>query len=101
MNNLNSVLIEGTVSGGFCADKTQKVARCSFVLSCVRNQAAIHVRVETSRPVLVKAAAVSARDGCGVRVVGILAEDGDGLYLEAEHIEYRGPAKGGRNEQEE
>jgi TolB-like protein len=37
-----------------------------------------------------------ARDGRGVRVVGRLAEDNSGIYVEAEHIELRPEPKGAK-----
>jgi single-stranded DNA-binding protein len=99
MNNLNSVLIEGAVSGGLTMVKTGKEVCCSFAVSSLRyfkdgkrieeQETRIGVMVRGIK--LVEAAVIKARDGRGVRVVGRLAntEKGGGVYIEADHIEYR------------
>jgi hypothetical protein len=97
MNNLNSILLEGTVSGGPCVVK-ERGMRCSFVVSslhCFKDGK--HMKKQETRvwvmirnPNLVDVALVKAGDGRGVRVVGRIAMDEDGgIYIEADHVEYR------------
>jgi hypothetical protein len=99
VNNLNSVLIEGTVSGNLNIIKTGKEICCSFVVSSLQyfsggkriKERETRVWVMLRNTKLVKVAAVKIRDGRGVRIVGRLAADeGDNaLCVEAEHLEYR------------
>jgi hypothetical protein len=99
MNNLNSVLIEGTVSGSLNVVREQGVARCSFVLSSLRylwegktiQKQETRVWITLRNTKLVDGAIAKICGGRGVRVVGRLAldEEDNGLYIEAEHIEYR------------
>jgi hypothetical protein len=101
MNHLNSILLEGTISGKPRVDGEGNTKRCSFVLSSLRRD---RLRVETETRVavmlrdinLVEAAIKNARDGRGVRVVGRLAntEAGGGVYIEADHVEYRPEPRG-------
>jgi hypothetical protein len=99
VDNLNSVLIEGIVSGGLTMVKTGKEVCCSFAVSSLRyfkdgkrikeQETRIGVMVRDIK--LVEAALIKARDGRGARVVGRLAntEKGGGVYIEADHVEYR------------
>jgi hypothetical protein len=96
MNNLNSVLLEGTISGKPCVAGKGATKRCSFVIASLRyvpgrvsaQETRIWVMVRNSDRV--KAALEHAYDGRGLRVVGWLASDEDGgICIEAEHIEYR------------
>jgi hypothetical protein len=99
VNDLNSVLIEGAVSGNINMIKTGKEVCCSFAVSSLQyfsdgkrikeRETRIGVMVRGIK--LVEAAAIKARDGQGVRIVGRIAstEKGGGIYIEAEHIEYR------------
>jgi hypothetical protein len=98
MSNLNSLLIEGTVSGNAGVVKKRGKERCSFVISslrCFRDGESIkeqetRIWVMIRDAGLVKTAAVKACNGRGLRVVGRLASGEDGsVYLEAEHVEYR------------
>jgi hypothetical protein len=98
MNNLNSILLEGVIDGTPRLYGKGKGKGCSFALSSLR-----HVREGESikkqetrvgvmlRGKLAEAAAEQAMDGRGARVVGRLAntERGGGIYIEAEHVEYR------------
>jgi hypothetical protein len=98
VNNLNSVLLEGIIKGPVSREEVGKIRRFSFVLS------SLHLIRDGERAgtweTLVKvvlrgkageAALKQAKDGRGVRIVGWLAgtEQSGGLYIEAEHIEYK------------
>jgi hypothetical protein len=107
MNHLNSVLLEGTVSGKICIAGKGTAKRGTFVLASLRSGCAKGVREETRiwvmirSPSLVAAAEAHAYNGRGVRVVGRLAcgEDDNVPYIEADHVEYRPEMKdreGGR-----
>jgi hypothetical protein len=54
------------------------------------------VRIMIRNVKLAEVVKTKARDGCGVRVVGRLAEDNSGIYIEAEHIEFRPEPKGAK-----
>jgi KaiC/GvpD/RAD55 family RecA-like ATPase len=99
MNNLNSVLLEGIISGNCCFAGKGALKRCSFVVSSMRytiqgkklvgQETRVWVMIRESR--LVDVATVQATDGRGVRIVGYLANDPEDnvVYIEAEHVEYR------------
>lgn len=101
VNNLNSVLIEGTVCPATWAwlKSEGNIKRCSFVVSSLRyfkdgksikeQETRIWVMLRNTK--LVEIAAAEVRDGRGVRIVGRLATDKEDNipYIEAEHIEYR------------
>lgn len=98
INDLNSILIEGAVSGKPCMVGEGKAVRCSFVVSNLRyfrdgeniKEQKTRVWVMLRGIELVKVAAVKVRDGRVVRVVGRLSTDEDNIpYIEAEHIEYQ------------
>jgi single-stranded DNA-binding protein len=96
MNNLNSILLEGVIDGTLTLYGRGKTKRCSFGLSSLRyvkeKKDVQETRVGVMlRGKLAEAAAERARDGRGVRVVGRLAnvEQGGGIYIEADHVEYR------------
>jgi hypothetical protein len=97
MNSLNSILLEGTVSGKLCMAGKGKEKRCSFVVSSSRffqgkshaTETRVWVMIRDIK--MVETAIRSAHDGRRVRVVGWLAcdkKDND-LYIEADHVEYR------------
>jgi hypothetical protein len=100
-SNLNSVLLEGVVSGSPNVVKEEGNVRCSFVVSSFHAlQEGKHVRRQETRVWVMirdtkkaKTAALKACDGCGVRIVGWLAIDVDEEdnvpHIVAEHIEYR------------
>jgi hypothetical protein len=100
MNNLNSIVIEGVVSGTLKLYGRGKYKRCSFTLSSLRcwypdgkivrkQETRVGVMIRDTK--LVEVAVEQATDGHDVRVVGRLAnvEQGGGIYIEAEHVEYR------------
>jgi hypothetical protein len=101
MSNLNSTLLEGTVYGDPVMTGEGDGTYCSFTVLSLRflnhgtRKAPRMVRHETRVRVTVRGvkfaevSAENAQDGRRVRVVGWLAEDNDGLYIEAEHVEYR------------
>lgn len=97
MNNLNSILLEGTVSGKPGVNGRGETKRCSFVVSSLRylreegkvKERETRVWIIIHNPNMVKAAIENAYDGRGMRVVGRIADDGEGIYIEAEHVEYR------------
>jgi hypothetical protein len=99
MQNLNSILIEGTVCEKPYFVKEGKVTRCSFMLSSLRyvrdgkcvKERKIRVRIMIRSTALVEAAKTNAYDGRGLRAVGWLAcdEEDKSVYIEAEHVEYR------------
>jgi hypothetical protein len=97
MCDLNSVLLAGTVSGEPRVYEDEK--RCSLLVSSwgyTGNQAE---PIETRVWVVLRGsshidgALKTAKDGCQVCIVGKLDGDGDGvdgIYVEAEDIEYLG-----------
>jgi hypothetical protein len=96
MNNLNSILLEGIVSGKPCVAGKGETKRCSFVVTSSRyvpgrvsaQETRVWVMIRNSDRV--KAALEHAYAGRGLRVVGRIAGDEDGcIYIEAEHVEYR------------
>jgi hypothetical protein len=99
MSNLNSILIEGVIDGTLTLYGRGKTKRCSFALSSLRHvregettkkqETRVGVMIRGTK--MVEAAIENAKDGRGVRVVGRLAntEQGGGIYIEAEHVEYR------------
>jgi single-stranded DNA-binding protein len=98
LSNLNSVLIEGVVSGKPDITGKGREKFCSFVLSSLRyfrnakdverRETRVWVMIRDAN--LVKAALERAYAGRGLRVVGRIASDEDGCtYIEAEHVEYR------------
>jgi single-stranded DNA-binding protein len=98
MNNLNSVLLEGIIDGTLTLRGRGKTKRCSFGLSSLRYvmEGKSIKKQETRVGVMIRGksadvAVEQARNGRGVRVVGRLAnvEQGGGIYIEAEHVEYR------------
>jgi hypothetical protein len=98
MNNLNSILLEGVIDGTLTLYGRGKAKRCSFGLSSLREvrEGKNIKKQETRVGVMIRGASAEvaveqARDGRGVRVVGRLAnvEQGGGIYIEAEHVEYR------------
>jgi hypothetical protein len=103
MNHLNSILLEGTVSGKPDVAGKGKAKRCTFALSSLRRDRLKGVKTETRVGVMIRAANLveaaikNAHDGRGVRVVGRIAntEAGGGVYIEADHVEYRPEPKGG------
>jgi hypothetical protein len=98
-------LIEGTISGDSGFTGKSRNRQYSFVLKswrCWRDGEKLRKRIIRIRIVVCDARVIEravrcAHIGRGVRVVGCIAEDKDGLYVEAEHIEYR-PGVGGREE---
>jgi hypothetical protein len=100
MYNLNSIVFEGVIDGTPILYGRGKTKRCSFTLSSLRcwyqdgkivrkQETRVGVMIRDTK--LVEAAAEKAKDGHDVRVVGRLAnvEQGGGIYIEAEHVEYR------------
>jgi hypothetical protein len=105
MNHLNSILLEGVVSSELAIIGRGKAKRCSFALSSLHRdsvkkmKAETHIGVMVRDTVMVETAIAKARNGRGVRVVGRLAnvEQGGGIYIEADHVEYR-PEPGNKEE---
>jgi hypothetical protein len=99
MNNLNSILLEGVISGKPYVVKEGKTERCSFVVSSLHYQRKgrdfegqeTRIRVMLRGNGLVAAVTKPAHDGRRVRVVGRIARGGEDndIYIEAEHVEYR------------
>jgi hypothetical protein len=111
MNNLNSVLFEGTVSNVLHEMSEYGENRCSFAISSwwrqynsrgelVRSYET-RVRVVILHKKLVEAAAKKARNGCSARVVGRLAgtAEDNNICIAAEHIEHR-PGLRNKNKEE-
>jgi single-stranded DNA-binding protein len=102
VNNLNSILFEGTVSGEVHVTGEGKAERCTFALSNLRWDRRNGKKTETRVGViirdtkLVEDAIKNARDGRGARVVGRIAtdEEDNALYIEAEHVGYRSKPQG-------
>jgi hypothetical protein len=90
MNNLNSILLEGVVSGDPARVGKGASKCCSFIVSSVHGTQEVRVRVLVRKENLVKAACTNAYNGRGIRVVGRIADDEQhDIYIEAEHVEYR------------
>jgi single-stranded DNA-binding protein len=88
---MNSVLIEGSIvaTPTFETDNGHKI--CTLILISKQLKSDNHdllVRV-VARNKLAEAIYTSAYPGRGLRVVGRLNKDGNGLFIEAEHIELR------------
>jgi hypothetical protein len=98
LNDLNSILLEGTVSGKPCVDGEGEAKRCSFVVSSLRyvengentRKQETRVCVMVRNSAMVQAVLKHVYDGRNLRIVGWIAVDEDGcVYIEAEHVEYR------------
>ena len=101
-NDLNSIIIEGSVSGKYRLVEENGIARCSFVLSSKRyymlgmgaieeqeTRVRIMVRNPNKKKGLADVVMEQARDGRRLRIVGRIAADLDGgIYIEAEHIKF-------------
>ena len=89
MNNLNSILLEGSLA----ADPKCVDGVCSFLLSSVRelkNRPAEITTVKVSVPQqLAEACTTLGRKDSGVRVVGRIAQERKAFVIVAEHIEFR------------
>jgi single-stranded DNA-binding protein len=93
---LNSILIEGIVSGNPGLVKEKEAARCSFVICNTRyvmdrkkmrtKETRVQIMVRDAK--LAEVAEAKAREGRRARVVGRIAEGKSGIYIAAEHIEY-------------
>jgi single-strand DNA-binding protein len=99
MNNLNSVLIEGTLTeNAVCGKEIDGITNASFSIESHRYyQKADEVGVEKKTTTIYVSAtgkladgvAKSGKKGRGVRVVGRLAQTANTLIIEAEHVEFR------------
>jgi hypothetical protein len=100
MNNLNSVLIEGVVCGEprIKHEKGSSAPGVFLLLNSRMRKAGkylvrynAHIRIVMEQECLIEAAEKFAHNGRGVRIVGCLAESAEygGIYIEAEHIEYK------------
>ncbi|MDR1315687.1 MAG: hypothetical protein LBK13_02335 [Spirochaetales bacterium] len=106
MDHLNSILIEGTVADTLAIDGKEKGKYRSFVLAsrrCRHDGEKLKIRTTRMRIVSLNAKmnegiARYAYAGREVRVVGCVADDEAGIYVEAEHIEYRPEPKDGKKE---
>jgi hypothetical protein len=96
MNHLNSCLIEGIVSGGLnvSGEGAERTGVFLMISTGVRRIEGNLTPYETRLRVVLRSkglldgAVNGAKDQRRIRIVGRLLEDGDGLYLDAEHTEY-------------
>ena len=94
MNDLNSVLIEGTLTEDpILVDSDEGGTKCTFSLVTERttqngNTRASYFTVETGDR-LAHNCSEYLRSNRGVRVVGYLAEDNGKFTIHAEHVEFR------------
>jgi hypothetical protein len=100
-SDLNSVLLEGTVSGMPCVADENGEKRCSFVMSSLRGEYnrngklvrnyETRIRIVITSSARAKAAMENARTGRGLRVVGRLAgtAEDNNICIIAEHVAYR------------
>jgi hypothetical protein len=96
MNHVNSILLEGFISGKPGVVKEGGAKRCCFVVSSIRWDRWEEAKTETRIWIMLRGAKLvngairNAKDGHKVRVVGRIANDGEdnGIYIEAEHVEY-------------
>ena len=94
MNDLNSVLIEGTLTADpVLTDTDQNGARCRFTMVTTRitrdgQTHASHFTVETADG-LARNCHEHLQQNRGVRVVGCLAEADFLPVIQAEHVEFR------------
>lgn len=99
MNDLNSVLIEGAVSGGLSVVDEDGVKQASFLLCSQRIKHVgkfsikqdTYIRNVLCEHALIEGAIRGIHDGRKLRIVGRLVEDecDGGLCVAADHIEYR------------
>jgi hypothetical protein len=91
MHDLNSVLLEGKISGDIEVSGEDKNKICHFDIvsrGYERNLIEICVPVTLRGSCLVDAAIKNAVQGCRLRVVGRLRVKENNLYVDVEHIEY-------------
>ena len=97
MNNLNSVLIEGSLAADPELSYTEKgAAVCRFRVESHRTykegeeqkKEVSHFDISTHVR-LAEVCAEYLKKGRGVRVVGRLAQDGEKVLIEAEHVEFK------------
>lgn len=103
MNDLNYLLMAGTLKSNPVYDVTENRAVCTFEIGNKRHNMTPDGRIQatmTVTTVRVKASGFIAeacrklRAGRGVRVVGRLISDTTGLCVEAEHVEIQPVKKG-------
>ena len=102
---LNSILLEGTISGEIesIIDRTiDRVIECGFSVLSTRFDIDSHISTVTvkisTKGKLAESCASILKTGRGVRVVGRLAQGEDfRIYIIAEHVEYKPEVK--NNEQ--
>jgi single-stranded DNA-binding protein len=98
MNDLNSVLIEGTLTDDpTFAETDQNGATCRFTVVTTRttrdgNTHQSHLTVETADH-LARRCGEHLERNRGVRVVGCLVETDLTLVIQAEHVEFRASRK--------
>ncbi|MDR1315689.1 MAG: single-stranded DNA-binding protein [Spirochaetales bacterium] len=106
MSDLNSILFEGAVAGEPVIAGQGKEKHCSFILANRRyRREGGESKIRTTRMRIVahdaKMAELIVRcayAGRMARVVGCTAEDEAGIYIAAEHIEYKPELNGGKKE---
>jgi len=96
MNNLNSILIEGVLEADPHSLASLDVLRTTFKVRSIRcYKVGEHKQTdELIVPIATKGRLAEVcgeylKAGRGVRVVGSLAEDNEGLYVAAEHVEFK------------
>jgi len=92
MNNLNSILVEGTLMNDPVTTNTEQT-RTAFNLYSVHYEKGgqfsdITVPIKTTGR-LAEVCADYLKAGRGVRVVGRLAQNNTELYVHAEHVEFK------------
>ena len=99
MNDLNYLLLAGTLKNNPVYDVTTNKPVCTFEINNKRRNMApatmtiTTVRVKTSG-FIAEACRKFLRAGRGVRVVGRLISDTTGLCMDAEHVEIQPVKKG-------
>jgi single-strand DNA-binding protein len=99
MNNLNSVLIEGTLQeDAVCGKEIDGITDASFSIESHRyyhkvDEVGMEKKITTvfvsATGKLAEGVAKSGKKGRGVRVVGRLVQTANTLGIEAEHVEFR------------
>lgn len=104
MNDLNYLLLAGTLKSNPVYNVTENRAVCTFEINSKRHNMAPDGRIQATMTVtavrvktsgfIAEACRKFLRAGRGVRVVGRLISDTTGLCIEAEHVEIQPVKKG-------
>lgn len=99
MDDLNSILIEGRVSGELSIVNDGGIRRASFLLRSRRARRVgkdtvdqnTRIRAVLYKSRLIEGAIIGVRDERRLRIIGRLTEDAydGGICINVEHIEYR------------